>query len=330
VIRIELGPDGLAHARFAISPLRVAIGLIYNLRRSPGVLSGEWRGRAAEVIAARRLSVLACVAAGGPHGYAPDFLAPEPEGYEAALDEELHLVARTSAERVRYEMSCLVNGHPLDPAPARMPSARLAPAIDGGEQMLAGRLADELGQFCQLAIAPQWSRLRARMEDDIAARTEVIARCGYLAMISELAPTVSWCGGGLDLALGCQGRITASTLILTPAPFGLKPLHSLYPADAPGRRAPLIIYPAVGRMAGRPAAPDELIGATRARLLAALSTPRSTPELAELLFLSPSTVSYHLQILYRAGLARRFRRSRQVLYQRAGALPMAGESGPGS
>ena len=51
-------------------------------------------------------------------------------------------------------------------------------------------------------------------------------------------------------------------------------------------------------------------------MLAELSQPRSTRELAERLYLSPATVSYHLQILHRAGRVQRARSSRTVLYQR--------------
>jgi hypothetical protein len=101
VIRIELGSDGLARTRFALSPLHTATQLLYHLRRNLGVIGRPWQARAAEVLNARRLGLLATVAGGGPGGYAPDFLAPEPAGYEPSLDTQLHLVARTSMERIR-------------------------------------------------------------------------------------------------------------------------------------------------------------------------------------------------------------------------------------
>jgi DNA-binding transcriptional ArsR family regulator len=84
----------------------------------------------------------------------------------------------------------------------------------------------------------------------------------------------------------------------------------------------LIICPAIPSSSA-PSRPqlDELIGPTRALLLAELATPRSTSELAELLHLSPGTVSYHLQVLHRAGLLHRTRRSRHVLYQKVRRQP---------
>ena len=59
----------------------------------------------------------------------------------------------------------------------------------------------------------------------------------------------------------------------------------------------------------------ELIGRTRARTLDAVADPAATGEVAGRLRLSPSTVSYHLQIPHRAGPVRRTRDVRRVLYQ---------------
>lgn len=335
VIRIELGSEGLARTRFAVSPLHTVTQLLYGLRQNPRVVGRPWQARAAEVLSARRLGLLAAVAGGGPSGYAPDFLAPEPSGYEPSLDEQLHLVACTSMERVRAEMTCAINGHPWASGPGSAPSVMLACAADWGEQRLAARLADELDQFCRMAISPQWSRLRAQMEADIRARTDLIARRGYGAMISGLAPTTRWRDGGFDLALPYQGQLTATAVVLIPGLFSARPLHSLSAGDLPGGQTPLIVYPGHSDSPAPAAALDELIGTTRARLLAELSTPRSTPELAGRLYLSPSTVSYHLQILHRSGLVRRIRRSRQVLYQSIPKQPPAGgpaqdQPGPGT
>ncbi|MFG2111873.1 winged helix-turn-helix domain-containing protein [Streptomyces sp. NPDC048718] len=62
-----------------------------------------------------------------------------------------------------------------------------------------------------------------------------------------------------------------------------------------------------------------MLGPTRAGLLAALVRPASTAQLSERHFLSPATVSYHLGVLYRAGLVTRARAGRAVLYRRTPA-----------
>ena len=86
----------------------------------------------------------------------------------------------------------------------------------------------------------------------------------------------------------------------------------------PDRRAAMLFYPVPRPTPGarpEPPRPGELIGWTRARILAAVAAPATTAEVAARLRLSPSTVSYHLQILHRAGLVRRTREVRSVLYQ---------------
>jgi len=87
-------------------------------------------------------------------------------------------------------------------------------------------------------------------------------------------------------------------------------MRGLDTSEAPDRRAPSIAYPALpGATEPRPL--DKLIGTTHAQVLTELSAPLATGELAERLHLSPSTGSYHLQVLHRAGLVRR---TRQVFY----------------
>jgi predicted transcriptional regulator len=60
----------------------------------------------------------------------------------------------------------------------------------------------------------------------------------------------------------------------------------------------------------------ELLGETRATLLAELGEHQSTQELSDRLPWSAPTISYHLQVLLRAGLAERSRRGRRVVYRR--------------
>ena len=72
-----------------------------------------------------------------------------------------------------------------------------------------------------------------------------------------------------------------------------------------------------GRPAGwRPGAVESLLGAPRARLLAALGSPATTSALALRRFgVTPGAVSQHLAVLHRGGLVDRRRSGRTVLYQ---------------
>jgi DNA-binding transcriptional ArsR family regulator len=70
-----------------------------------------------------------------------------------------------------------------------------------------------------------------------------------------------------------------------------------------------------------------LLGAPRARLLAALRSPATTSALASRFGVTPGTVSQHLAVLYRGGLVDPRRSGRTVLYQASKlglALPGAG------
>ncbi|MFE1785495.1 ArsR/SmtB family transcription factor [Streptomyces sp. NPDC059506] len=74
-----------------------------------------------------------------------------------------------------------------------------------------------------------------------------------------------------------------------------------------------------------------VLGHTRTALPAGLAQPRTTTELAALRHLSPSTVSYHLALLHRAGLATRTRSGSSVYHRRspeAGRLGLRGRPAP--
>ncbi|MGW3046368.1 ArsR/SmtB family transcription factor [Kitasatospora sp. NPDC001159] len=151
-------------------------------------------------------------------------------------------------------------------------------------------------------------------------RATTIARNGIADTINQLAPNLEWAQGSLKVHLRIssphQLHLSADAAILVPSVFANRAIFcGGEPPGVPAPRTPLILYPA-GREDRLPSSDDQLIGATRARMLAELAQPRSTSELAQRLYLSPATVSYHLQILHRAGRVQRTRSSRVVLYQR--------------
>ncbi|GAA4834764.1 winged helix-turn-helix domain-containing protein [Kitasatospora terrestris] len=321
MIRIDLGTEGLGRIRFAFSPLDPAKDLLFALAQMPQALSGAWRARAAKALSEQHLGLLAVVAGGGPHGYAPDFLRPQPAaGPVTDLDGALHAVATTPSERIRYELEGAVNGHSWDQAAASRAPRILLAALERGEAHLAHRVAGELAQFWHAALAPEWPRIRARLEGDINVRATSIARNGIADTIDQLAPNLEWRHGSLQVHLRPSSRhrlhLSADAAILVPSVFADRAIFCAgEPTSVAAPRKPMILYPA-GREDRLPSSDEQLLGSTRARMLAELAQPRSTSELAQRLYLSPSTVSYHLQILHRAGRVQRTRSSRVVLYQR--------------
>lgn len=314
MVRIDLGPDGLARTRFAISPVNAANELLFMLWHHPHQLGRQWQRRAREALRIHRLELLAVVTGRGPYCYSPDFVSPIPAAYERRPEAELHRVAITSVERVGHEMAAAVGRRTGDIGASR---ALVRNALDRGERHFAELLAVQLEQFWAAALAPHWPHIRARLEDDIAHRADAIARDGFSHMIDGLGSTVRWRDGGLDIDRPAhRRRVNADAAIFTPTVFLHQTMYDVHPDDALIPRTPLIIYPAISTASIPPRPLDELVGATRASLLAELAMPRSTTELAERLHLSPGTVSHHLQVLHRAGLVHRTRRSRHVLYQK--------------
>lgn len=323
MIRIRLGARGLGGVRFAVSPMGSAKDLLRLVGFSPGTLTPPWRARTTDALTRHRLGLLAVVGRGGPLGYAPDFLRPEPPAFLTDIDTALHQIAATPQERIRYELAEAVNGHSWDPGSGHPAPRQLLQALDRGEDHFARRLADEMARFWHAALKPSWPAIRARLEADVTARASEIAQYGLAEALNRLAPNLEWRDGELLVHLRTDSihRLTldAEAMILTPSVFVDWALFCAgEPPGTPASRTPLIVYPAAQVDCLPPAQDHQLIGAMRRKLLAELSQPRSTTEIAQRLYLSPATVSYHLQILHRAGLVTRARRSRHVLYQRLG------------
>lgn len=317
MIRIDLGSEGLGRTRFALSQLNVAANLLHVLRFNPQSVDRRWQARAGDALRTRRLGLLAVLGGGGPHGYAPDFLRPEPLTFHTTLESALHQVATASTARIRYELTLALGGHSWDHTPAGRPPRLLLEALQRGEDHLAQRIAGEMEQFWQLAFEPHWPRMQKRLEEDIAAKSTAIARNGVTHAVNQLSPNVAWQDGGLDIHLDSphELKIDADAVILVPCPFRTRASFCAgEPDDAPDPRTPLICYPSLTPADTPPPLSEELIGNSRARLLAELTQPRTTSELAQRLHLSRATVSYHLQILHRAGLLHRSHHSRHVFY----------------
>lgn len=327
MIKIQLGADGLARSRFALSPLSETVQLL--MAASAGTVPRPLRAPLRETVATHRLDLLAAllqVQPGSGH-YVPDFLTPVPPRFENSVAEELHAVATTPTWRVAGELAVTADGR-IAKIVGRALSPRLRQALDAGEAQIADRLAGELEQVWTHVLAPQWPRLRARMEADIAQRLRTVAEHGFAATIDSLDPTVDWHDGALRFHTGFEAEVRERAMLFLPSVFTSRASCAVDPVvpfdagcvgvDLALRRTAMLAYPVARQGPGTPSEPPrrgELIGRTRARILAAVASPATTGEVAGRLRLSQSTVSYHLQILHRAGLVQRVRDARTVLYQ---------------
>ncbi|MBB5958569.1 DNA-binding transcriptional ArsR family regulator [Saccharothrix tamanrassetensis] len=312
MITVELGGDALASVRFALSPL-MEIGTVLNQGRGPARHREGWLASAQDTMARRRLVLMACFMS-QYHGYVPDFLNPEPAAYDPDLHGELHAVASTPAERVAAEMAGWVER--IRRAGPRA-EARARPVLDAlhrGEDFFAAAVADELAQYWRHGFARRWPGVQRRLDADIERRSRAAGRDGLGTVLRRLHPDILWADQRLRIRSRNEGTIHESRgLVLMPSTYAW---HAGVGVDPLGVRTVHVVYPAMAVPASAPALGD-VLGHTRAALLGDLDVPRTTTDLARRHHLSPSTVSYHLGRLSKAGLVDRERAGQRVRYRRS-------------
>jgi DNA-binding transcriptional ArsR family regulator len=186
------------------------------------------------------------------------------------------------------------------------------------------QLVDALWEYWQVAIGPQWSRIRALLDADVAYRAGRLAKSGIDGLLADLHPGVKLHDGAIQV--GTQGPVTEHDLSgeglrLIPCAFGWPYLEVDFGRSWP----PHLVYGARGVGAlwheGASAAAEnldvlgELLGRSRAAILVSVALPMSTTDLARQLGQSPPAVSAHLSALRRSGLVTSRRVGRRVLYQ---------------
>jgi DNA-binding transcriptional ArsR family regulator len=312
VVRFVFGVEGLAHTRFAISPLLELNHALLALRDpSSAALHVPWitslSGRL-DGIELERAVVLT-----PPHGYTPDFLVPPPRGPFGDLEEGLAALRATPVRQVRADMRLFGSQHPR--ARATVEAWLAHPRRE------LGRLADVFEAFWARALAPVWPRVRAFLDADVAYRSRRLAAAGPAGLFSDLAGGVAWRDGAVEVAVPRHDAtlpLDARGLLLVPSAF--EATRPFVIDRAPWQ--PTLIYPARGIATlwdEAPVAPGSLarlLGASRAAILSDLGAPRSTQELARRLSLSPATASHHLGALRDTGLVTSRRDGRAVLYVR--------------
>ena len=234
-------------------------------------------------------------------------------GFEA----ELARLCATQATAVRASLHRVWEGYPW-PESARELAARPRESL--------AEIAAELGECHGRLIAPHWERIRPVLEADIAYRAGLLADGGARSLFSDLHPDLRWSGGTLTLTDTDQGP-PVFKIMLGPDGVVLMPSVFNWPQVSLSRATStqtIMLYPARGAATvwesgaladGPEEAAEALLGAPRARLLAALRSPATTTALARRLGVTPSAVSQHLAVLHRGGLVDKRRSGRAVLYQ---------------
>ena len=282
MIRLWLGAGEPASVRLAVSPLwETAASLVLLSRQaSPPWPYGEWARRVPRDVLHEDL--LTAFRSEGPLGA---LRAPPAPGASIA-DELRALPEPTAAQRV---------------------------------------LRHRLLVYWEAAIAPYWPALRAAAEDDLVKRAQCLAVHGPHRLLAELGDRIDPGRLTLDSQHHADLHVADRRLVLVPLVFGRAgsllaehPEHGVAlsyqasgavvlggrPGDRPGR--------------GVPSADDRLsilVGRSRARIIRTLSMPHTVSAAAAALGMATSTVSEHIGILLAAGVLRRRRSGRRVIYE---------------
>ncbi|MFE1176949.1 DUF5937 family protein [Streptomyces sp. NPDC058773] len=315
-VNLHFGADDLLRIRFAVSPLCETHEAVRTLRRADRHgYHTPWLRRMRETVAGLDLRPLWLFMPAVPPGYTPDFLGRPPDTPLAGFDEELARLRATEPALARAEMAKSLASRPEAAESARGRAALADPARAVQE------LADVTERAWQALVAPDWPRLRALLEAEIAYRSRQLADGGLQRLFADLHPRLSWAGDTLTVRtrtdFAQMQDLDGRGVLLLPSAFVWPDVVSGF--DPPWQ--PAVIYPArgIGGLWTEPetgAALARLLGANRAAVLTALDAPSTTTALAHRLGLAPSSVSGHLSVLRDAGLLASRRHGHQVLYER--------------
>ncbi|MEV4424533.1 DUF5937 family protein [Streptomyces sp. R-07] len=313
---LRFGEADPLRIRFAISPLWETHSAVRVLARpAKQGYHLPWMRRIAG--AARELDLRPLQLLMPLRGHSPDFLYPPPLGPAAAFEDEIAAVRETDPALVLndFERALAETPGAADTAEGRRLLADPAGAVL--------RLADLLKAAWEALIAPEWPRLRALLEADVAYHSRRLAEGGLERLLGELHPSFDWTAETATLRVDYPGEhdrpLEGQGLVLMPSVFTWPDVVSGF--DPPWQ--PTVVYPARGigglwSEAGdrTPEALARLLGPVRADVLCALAEPMGTTALAHLLGRAPSSVSSHLTVLRDAGLLTSRRYGHQVLYER--------------
>ncbi|GAB3858523.1 ArsR family transcriptional regulator [Dactylosporangium cerinum] len=177
MVAIGLSAGGVARVRFAISPLWETIASIRVLR-DPGAhaIHLPWVRRVRPRLGRLPQSELWRMVPPGP-AYVPDFLTPAPAGLFADLPAELDALRATPTAEVAAQW------HGTAPP-------------DG----LLERLAAQIGDYFDAALAPDWPRIRRLLEAEVFTRARALAADGVGGLLNDLHEQVRWADDTLSVA----------------------------------------------------------------------------------------------------------------------------------
>jgi DNA-binding transcriptional ArsR family regulator len=310
VIELLFEPGDLARIRFARSPMHELVSSVRVFDHAERArIHRPWVRSVRGAVAALRLDLLHPLLT-HPR-YLPDFLTPTPDRMDTRFTDQLDRMRATPDGVVRTQLD-QIGGE------ASLPKALLA-LYENPERHL-GRLANEMQAYWRAAIEPIWWRLAGLLDAEVGHRAEQLTSGGIVRLLGNLHPELEYAQDTLRIlwpGWQSRSRLDGGGVLLVPCVFAWPSLL----VDT-GPHSPTLVYSprGVGQVwdgsARLPAPPlADLLGRSRAALLAHLDLPRSTTQVARDLGLSTASISEHLSVLRRSGLVTARRSGRSVLYQ---------------
>ncbi|GAA3439926.1 ArsR/SmtB family transcription factor [Kutzneria kofuensis] len=241
-------------------------------------------------------------------GNFPDFLTPLPtsDGIEGTFD----VIRSTPRSRLTLDMS-----------PARLrrvEGSRFCRGLAAGNAEQMTDLVGALRRYYDTAIAPVWDEVGDHVRADGESRLRELLDDGLGGMFARLGPSFRWRWPWLetDYPRSHEIRLGGRGLTLVPSFFCVGDPVTLIDEELP----PVLVFPA--RPLRRDPVAEEraqfhlaqVVGRTRARILVALRTPRSTSELAETIGMSLASASQQVTLLRNAGFVVSRRHGQAVLH----------------
>lgn len=245
--------------------------------------------------------VLGALSPLGP--YFPDFITPEAglDGFGAGMDALLH----TPRARLHDELAQLAEHR-------RVPA--WAYHLAHGSAPMAG-LGGALRTYHETAIEPYATEIDELVGTECARRSADLRDGGADRLLRGMAPLMTWRPPVLETPYGVDRDmyLDGRGLLLVPSYF----CRGTPVALADPALTPTLVYPVDQRSYWLSRAHEPLVallGATRAKVLAAVDDGAGTSEIARRVGTSLAVVSRHTHVLREAGLIETRRRGMAVLH----------------
>jgi DNA-binding transcriptional ArsR family regulator len=312
VIVIRFDVPALAGTRLSISPAMEALAwltLAASGRRH--AVFGDPGAAARAVLRHPDVASVVDLLAASRDPHLSDVLTPAPRGgpWRRVLSDQLAAIESVGPDVMAAQVSAV--GCDGGNRTALLRTRRLA---ESGR--LPGRLAAGMARFWRETLHDSWSSIQGVLDSDIAERSTALATDGIGRVIGGIHPRLCWTGDSLTVDTPIKHEVTLAGggLVLAATALSQQPMVQL--ADT---TRSTLYYPVRRIGTGhrhRSGGLADVVGGVRATLLTDLGVDRPTLDLAGRHAMSPSTVSYHLAALHRAGLVSRRRAGRYVLYRR--------------